>query len=163
MTDNEMVKQLSQEVQDLKQKLKIHDDMEAIRKLKAMYCHYCDGGWEGHGPSHMGPYEELFTEDGVWDWSVNDNTLYLNHLFEGKPLVREFIANTMIGIEYLWNGPVQLETSEVAPMPLAPRQDPLGGPRRRAGEAEPVPEIKWRRVVYTMENKMLTKKIIDEQ
>jgi hypothetical protein len=36
------------------------------------------------------------------------------HHFEGKPLVHEFIANTMMGIEFLWGKPVMLETSEVA-------------------------------------------------
>ena len=34
----------------------------------------------------------------------SNGSLYLVHRFEGKPLVKEFIANTMLGIEYLWGG-----------------------------------------------------------
>ncbi len=74
-----------------------------------------------------------------------DGTLYLVHKFEDKPLVREYIANTMIGIEYLWGGPVQLETSEVA----------QGGPGGGGGGAQQ--EIKWRRVLYEVKNRKLTK------
>ncbi|MCB2182336.1 MAG: SpoVR family protein [Desulfobulbaceae bacterium] len=90
-----------------------------------------------------------------------NNTLYLNHLFEGKPLIREYIANTLIGVGFLWGGRVQLETSEVAAQPPRPRQDPMGGPSRRAGEDQPEPKISWQRVLYTMENKQVTKKRID--
>jgi stage V sporulation protein R len=74
-------------------------------------------------------------------------TLYLNHVFEGKPLVKEFIANTMLGIEYLWGGPVKLETSEVIEiLSTVPTPD----------EIQPE-EIKWQRVIYTMENRKLTR------
>ena len=34
--------------------------------------------------------------------------LYLSHKFEGKPLKQDYIENTMVGIEYLWGGPVHL-------------------------------------------------------
>ena len=43
-------------------------------------------------------------------FGTNNGNLYLVHHFEGKPLVRDFINNTMLGIEYLWGAPVQLET-----------------------------------------------------
>ncbi len=89
-------------------------------------------------------------------------TLKLNHRFEGKPLVTEYIANTMLGIEFLWGGPVQLETSEVeaaapsevnsgaaafwsTPMPAAP---------------EPPKELKWRRVLYEMKDRQLSRVIV---
>ena len=50
-----------------------------------------------------------------------DGRLYLVHHFEGKPLVTDFIANTMMGIEYLWGAPVMLDTHEVvAVTPPAP-------------------------------------------
>lgn len=42
-----------------------------------------------------------------------DNTLLLNHVFEGKELYRDYIPATMIGIEYLWGDRVQLETTEI--------------------------------------------------
>jgi stage V sporulation protein R len=74
-------------------------------------------------------------------------TLYLDHLFEGRPLVKEFIANTMLGIEYLWGGPVKLETSEVIEIRgAAPTQD----------EIRPS-DIKWERVVYEMEGRKLSR------
>ena len=79
-----------------------------------------------------------------------NNTLYLNHHFEGKPLVKDFISNTMMGIEYLWGGPVKLETSEVASM------------SRPQGDQEEASErkIKWQRVLYTMEKRKLSRKTI---
>jgi len=76
-----------------------------------------------------------------------DGDLYLAHRFEEKPLVEEFIANTMVGIEFLWGGKVRLETSEVVPAP----------PREYGFTPEKREEVSWRRVLYTMENRKLTK------
>lgn len=87
------------------------------------------------------PYIEIDPEKG------KNNTLYLVHRFEGKPLVKEFIPNTMMGIEYLWGSPVQLETSEV--VSITPTK-----------EETKEPEIKWQRVLYTMDNRKLSKKNI---
>jgi stage V sporulation protein R len=71
------------------------------------------------------------------------HSLYLVHRFEGKPLVGEFIANTMLGIEFLWGGKVQLETSEVIPGPPSEREQ--GGDRL----------LTWKRVIYKMEGRKL--------
>jgi stage V sporulation protein R len=81
-----------------------------------------------------------------------EGSLYLVHRFEGKQLVREYIANTLVGIEYLWGGPVHLETSEakIASAPLIP------GVMERTAEGE----ITWQRVVYSMNEKVLSKKIL---
>ena len=84
-----------------------------------------------------------------------DDSLYLVHHFEEKPLVKEYVANTLLGIEYLWGGPIRLETSEVMPA-TAPKQQgflflPSSGPSEEPGEQE----IRWQRVVYTMENRRL--------
>lgn len=80
-------------------------------------------------------------------------SLYLVHTFEGKQLVREYIANTMMGIEYLWGGPVYLETSEAQIVP--------GGQALSARHDEPQQgEIRWQRVVYTMSEKVLSKKTL---
>ena len=84
-------------------------------------------------------------------------TLYLNHHFEGKPLIKDFIANTMIGIEYLWGNPVQLETSEVISTP------PTGGGPGASQEEGPPKEVKWERVVYTVENKEIKRAVIDKK
>jgi stage V sporulation protein R len=73
-------------------------------------------------------------------------TLYLHHRFEGKQLVREYIANTMMAIEYLWGGPVHLETSE------ATLEKTRTGQQR---ESDDLAGITWQRVVYRMDNKVL--------
>jgi len=87
----------------------------------------------------------------------NDNKpeLYLVHHFEGKPLVNEFIANTMMGIEYLWGKPVKLETSEVVSQTGQHPDGSAGGV-----SAKDTSEVVWRRVVYTMENRKLSKQFI---
>ncbi|MEN8246432.1 MAG: SpoVR family protein [Thermodesulfobacteriota bacterium] len=83
--------------------------------------------------------------------------LYLVHHFEGKPLVQEFIANTMMGIEYLWGKPVKLETSEVVPQAKQPPDTPAGKPPLPQKEAGDEPQVAWRRVVYTMQDRKLSK------
>jgi len=83
-----------------------------------------------------------------------DGQLYLVHHFEGRPLVTEYIANTMLGIEYLWGHKVLLETSEVVPSPPTPAAPGSGR------EGLPPPEIKWRRVVYTMKERKLSKRTL---
>ena len=85
-------------------------------------------------------------------------SLYLLHDFEGKPLVKEFIANTLMGIEYLWGGPVKLETKEVIPMSKVSDGGLLSLYGPALPEPEEEPKIEWRRVLYTMENKKLTRK-----
>jgi stage V sporulation protein R len=86
---------------------------------------------------------------------TTERNLYLVHHFEGKPLVTEYISNTMMGIEFLWGSTVQLETSEVItvspPTPQSP--DALPDPTVK-------PEFKWRRVVYTMKERKIAKRVI---
>jgi len=88
-----------------------------------------------------------------------DGILYLNHTFENKPLKVDFIENTMVGIQYLWGGTVHLETSE----PVTPQKtttdhaifwDPAS---HKNGEKKPEP-IKWKRMLYVMENRKLHKR-----
>ncbi len=85
--------------------------------------------------------------------------LYLVHRFEEKPLVQEFIANTMLGIEYLWGAPVQLETAEVAPSQASGGVYSMSGP---SAPADKVPEqkIQWHRILYTMEKRKLSRRIL---
>ncbi|MBW1836925.1 MAG: SpoVR family protein [Deltaproteobacteria bacterium] len=63
------------------------------------------------------------------------NALYLIHHFEGKPLVSDFISNTQ-------------------------KKNLATRPSVRVYEEEEKPEIQWRRVLYTMENRKMTKKPI---
>jgi stage V sporulation protein R len=89
-----------------------------------------------------------------------NSDLYLNHRFEGKPLVKDFIANTMLGIEHLWGAPVKLETSEVVQAAPSQARLPIPGltmPQEVDLQAQ---EIKWQRVRYTMKDRKLSKENI---
>jgi stage V sporulation protein R len=87
-----------------------------------------------------------------------NGALTLVHHFEEKPLVRDFIQNTMMGIEYLWGGVVQLETSEV--VSVSPPQGPASSVKI-TGETDEEEKIQWERVRYTMEDRKLTREVID--
>ncbi len=99
------------------------------------------------------PYIEIDQEKG------GQNALYFDHHFEGKPLVKDFIANTMIGIEYLWGGPVKLETSEMEQV-VWPTELDLVAPWSPAQEEDHDPEFEWRRVLYTVKNRKLSRKVL---
>jgi len=83
-----------------------------------------------------------------------DNSLYLNHIFEGKPLVKDYLKGTLLGIEYLWGGPVFLDTSEAvlrnATLPAGPVQK----------AEKPPQELEWKRVRYRMKDRTLSRKDI---
>jgi stage V sporulation protein R len=85
--------------------------------------------------------------------SKQAGALYLIHQFEEKPLFKDYIPNTLLGIEYLWGAPVELETHEVKAMP--PRTD-----RPKTSAAAAAQEIKWQKVVYTMRERKLSRRII---
>jgi len=86
--------------------------------------------------------------------------LYLNHRFEGKPLVNDFIANTMLGVEYLAGAPVKLETSEVVPAQPSQARLPIPGLTTPLEDDRQATEIKWQRVRYTMKDRKLSKENI---
>jgi stage V sporulation protein R len=85
--------------------------------------------------------------------SEKANTLYLVHRFEEKPLHKDFIPNTLLGIEFLWGGPVELETYEVKAV-KRPSDHP-GALKKQAPQ-----EIKWQRVVYTMRDRKLSRRLL---
>jgi stage V sporulation protein R len=91
---------------------------------------------------------------------TKENALYLNHRFEGKPLLAEFVPNTMLGIEYLWGGPVQLETMEVVATPQAARTPSIPGLPRPQTDTPKPRELKWQRVLYTMKDRKLSKNVL---
>jgi len=97
------------------------------------------------------PHIEIDTE------KTNNSSLYLVHRFEEKPLVKDFIANTMLGIEYLWGAPVQLETSEVLPPEPSQPRLPIPGLTMPVEDEHRPREIKWQRVLYTMKDRKLSK------
>ncbi|WP_432823154.1 SpoVR family protein [Trichloromonas sp.] len=91
-----------------------------------------------------------------------DGTLKLVHRFEGKPLVAEYIANTMLGIEFLWGGPVQLETSEVESE--APDEMNSGAAAFWSTSLPATPELpkelKWKRILYEMKGRRLSRTLL---
>ncbi|MDQ5987499.1 MAG: hypothetical protein CSYNP_03244 [Syntrophus sp. SKADARSKE-3] len=87
-----------------------------------------------------------------------NGTLYLYHHYEGKPLVREYIDHTLLGVEYLWGGKVQLETTEMVEEEMGEETtQPFYIPQIIFTEPAAEKELVPRRVVYTMENKKLSK------
>ncbi len=78
---------------------------------------------------------------------TDKDNLYLVHAFEGKQLVKDFIGDTMLGIEFLWDGQVQLETTEIVV-------------QKRDSDDENV-ETTEQRVLYTMKDRKLNKEKIE--
>jgi len=74
---------------------------------------------------------------------TNEDNLYLEHQFEGKQLYKDFIPETLIGIEYLWGGPVQLRTTEIVKKKITRKDDK--------------PEFKYREVLYTVKDRKVDK------
>ncbi len=83
----------------------------------------------------------------------DEDTLVLNHVFEGKPLYRDYIEATLMGIEFLWGGKTCLYSFEPEPV------------KKEAGQGqakdEPPREIKWRRFRYTMKDRKMTRVLVD--
>lgn len=85
-------------------------------------------------------------------------TLILDHVFEGKPLVREYIEATMMGLEFLWGGQVCLFTSEPVPV--------KGGAGQEEGPTKterPAQEITWKRFLYSMSGRKLTREPVAQR
>ena len=84
-----------------------------------------------------------------------NGSLYLNHLFEGKELIPDYIPNTLIGIEYLWGNKVFLETMEIDWDRMKEEFD--GSNSDNISQSETY----FRKVLYTVENKKVTKELIN--
>ena len=48
-------------IEDLEKRIRVLEDIEAIKKLKARYCSVCD---DDHNPAEI---IKLFAEDGIWE------------------------------------------------------------------------------------------------
>jgi hypothetical protein len=86
----------------LAQKVRVLEDIEAIKQLKALYCKYCDGGWAG--PTH--DYDKiaaLFTEDAVTDGTAGrtqgrENIRRLYKSYQASPLAFHRVTNPIIEV-----------------------------------------------------------------
>ncbi|MBM2814959.1 MAG: SpoVR-like family protein [Ignavibacteria bacterium] len=82
---------------------------------------------------------------------TTDSVLYLTHKFEGRQLVREFIPDVLLGIEYLWSGcsggnfQVQLETTEIY---------------KKKTTGDDAAENEYKRVLYSMKEKKIGKEYL---
>jgi len=74
---------------------------------------------------------------------TDDDCLYLTHVFEGKQIYKPYIADTLLGIEFLWGAKVCLETTEIV--------------KEDADTEDKAPAFTYRKVMYTMKDKKITK------
>ena len=91
---------------------------------------------------------------------TRDGELYLDHKFEGKALESDFIPNTMLGMEYLWGGPVKLETTEREPANPQPTFSHSLTPAPTNPDDPVDKKPRHRRVLYVMENRKLAKTVL---
>ena len=85
------------------------------------------------------------------------NTLKLNHIFEGKELYRDYIPQTLIGLEYLWGDSVSLDTTEYdwqEMMKMVKDNYTMEDVKKN----EPV----FERVRYTVKNKKILKETLNK-
>jgi stage V sporulation protein R len=73
---------------------------------------------------------------------TDSKNLYLIHQYEGKQLVKDFVPDVLIGIEFLWGSQVQLETNNIIRI-----KD-----ESRPGEIK----LEVKRILYTCKNKQIS-------
>ncbi|MEN8188706.1 MAG: SpoVR family protein [Thermodesulfobacteriota bacterium] len=98
----------------------------------------------------------LYHPPSVEIGTTKENGLVIRHRFEGKPLVRDYIKNTMMGIEFLWGGPVWLETSELIRKKIKQPGVPAGFHLEK-----PKYTSSWKRFRYIMKKRKLSRVLLD--
>ncbi|HNW99084.1 MAG TPA: SpoVR family protein [Bacteroidales bacterium] len=84
------------------------------------------------------PYIKVIPE------KTTEENLYLSHSFEAKQLYKPYIPDVLLGIEFLWGGQVQLETTEIV--------------KQETTSNEPEEQkYEYRKVLYTMKDKNISK------
>ena len=88
------------DVEELARRLQVLEDSEAIKKLKARYCAYCDNNYDATGIA------ALFTEDAVWDggsFGKYEGREAIRTFFEGAPKLLTFaihqVMNPLIEVQ----------------------------------------------------------------
>ncbi|MCP4342331.1 MAG: SpoVR family protein [Desulfobulbaceae bacterium] len=99
--------------------------------------------------------DSLYHPPGITITVSDDNTLVLNHVFEGKPLYRDYIEGTLLGMEFLWGSKVCLYTHEAELV----KKD--SGQAQAVQQEGPAGKVRWRRFRYTMKNRKMTRVVID--
>ncbi len=70
------------DLEELANRVQVLEDIEAIKKLKARYCAYCDDNYDADGLA------SLFTEEAIWD---GGEVLGRN---EGREAIRQFFQSS---------------------------------------------------------------------
>ena len=86
----------------LAQRVRVLEDLESIKQLKALYCNYCDGGWDR--PTH--DYDKiaaLFTEDAVTEGTAartagRENIRRLYRSYQATPFAFHRVTNPIIEV-----------------------------------------------------------------
>ena len=86
--------------EDLDRRLQTLEDIEAIKRLKARYCAYCDDNYNPDGIAG------LFVEDGVWDGERQGR-------HEGRDAIRSFFVGASgiysFALHYVLNPIIQVD------------------------------------------------------
>lgn len=87
-------------VEDLARRLQVLEDIEAIKKLKARYCAYCDNQYDADGIA------ALFTKEAVWDggsFGKYEGRESIRTFFQGAPKLLPFaihqVMNPLIEVQ----------------------------------------------------------------
>ena len=87
-------------LQELEKRVQTLEDIEAIKKLKARYCGYCDAGYDADG------LISLFTDDAVWDGGSFGR-------YEGRKAIYDFFAGVSkllpFALHYVMNPQIDVE------------------------------------------------------
>ena len=71
---------MEKSIDELRSKVRVLEDVENIKKLKAQYCAYCDDNFDADGVA------SLFVEKGIWNGGKNFGK------YAGREAIRKFIA-----------------------------------------------------------------------
>jgi len=88
------------DVEELVRRVQTLEDIEAVKKLKARYCAYCDAGYDADGIA------SLFTADGVWDGGPFGK-------YEGQEAIRTFFRGASkifpFALHYVMNPLIEVQ------------------------------------------------------
>jgi len=99
--------------------------------------------------------ESLYHPPRVEIGVADNNVLVLNHVFEGKPLLHDFLQGVLVALEFLWGGEVHLHTS--VPIPVKTGKEDGG----QTKEETPKRTISWKRFRYTMKDRTLSRTLTE--
>lgn len=104
-----MSETVEERLKRIEDRLKLSEDIAAIKKLKALYSRYCDGGWNSPTRDYQVVYDPdgvsgLFTEDGTWDagtWGRAEGREGIRKLYQSFdvfPFTMHIVTNPVIEV-----------------------------------------------------------------